>query len=143
MTRHIRNTRLESRAARAKLKPSGKPYFFGLGAGLHLGYRKGLAGGQWVARRYLGKGKYLNDTFAEADDLADANGAAVLNLTRRRSRRANGRLTRRSSSELQRWAPSSPSPALSGSTSPRVMRASASSSTSLPTRRSLRRRSQA
>ena len=45
MSKTIRNASLDSPAARAKLKPSGKPYWRAIDTGLHLGYRKGLNGG--------------------------------------------------------------------------------------------------
>jgi integrase len=69
---------LDSRAAREKLKPSGKPYFRPLELNLHLGYRKGKHGGKWVMRRYIGGEKYAVETVAAADDFADADGAEVL-----------------------------------------------------------------
>jgi hypothetical protein len=44
--RTVREKRLDSPAARAKLKASGKPYWRAIDTGLHLGYRKGLNGGK-------------------------------------------------------------------------------------------------
>jgi integrase len=81
MARHVRNPKLDSRTAREKLKPSGKPLYADLGNRLHLGYRKGKRGGSWVLRRYLGDEKYLVETIAEADDIADADGVNVLTYT--------------------------------------------------------------
>jgi len=80
VARHIRNPKIESRAARAKLRPSGRPTYFDLGGKLHLGYRRGKGAGRWVMRVYIGGEKYVTDTIAEADDLADANGVTVLNF---------------------------------------------------------------
>jgi integrase len=71
---------LESRSAREKLKPSGKPYYRALDPGLHLGYRKGKDGGKWVMRRYVGDGIYEVVTIATADDKADADGTAVFDF---------------------------------------------------------------
>jgi integrase len=48
--------------------------------GLHLGYRKGVAGGKWVMRWYTGDGNYKLETIGVADDLADADGVAVLDF---------------------------------------------------------------
>ncbi|MBI3700575.1 MAG: site-specific integrase [Afipia sp.] len=81
MARTVRDTNLETRTARAKLKVRGKPYFRLLEPGLHLGYRR-LAGGsgKWVTREYLGRSKYLTDTVGTADDFSDADGVAVLNF---------------------------------------------------------------
>ena len=80
MARHVRNPKIESRAARAKLKPSGKPTYFDLGGRLHLGWRRGKTAGRWVGRYYCGDERYLTATLAEADDLADANGRDVLDF---------------------------------------------------------------
>jgi integrase len=78
MARMVRDARLETRAAREKLKPSGKPYYRALDPGLHLGYRKGAAGGKWVIRWYVGGGAYKVETIAVADDKADAGDGEVV-----------------------------------------------------------------
>jgi integrase len=80
MPRTVRERRLDSPAARAKLKPSGKPYWRAIYTGLHLGYRKGLNGGRWVLRRYLGAGQYEVATVAIADDHSPADGASILDF---------------------------------------------------------------
>jgi integrase len=60
------------------LKANGKPYWRAIDPGLHIGYRKGKAGGKWVMRSYLGDGEYRVETIATADDSADADGVAIL-----------------------------------------------------------------
>ena len=80
MPRTVREKRLDSPAARAKLKASGKPYWRAIDTGLHLGYRKGLNGGRWVLRRYLGAGQYEVATVAIADDHSPADGASILDF---------------------------------------------------------------
>jgi hypothetical protein len=55
VSRTTREVNLSTRAARERLKPSGKPYYRSLDQGLHLGYRKGLRGAAWVTRRYVGE----------------------------------------------------------------------------------------
>ena len=81
MARRIKNSSLDTREARLRLKPRGKPYWGTLiGRGLHLGYRKGKTGGSWVVRRYLGHQSYEVETIAQADDKLDANGADILNF---------------------------------------------------------------
>ena len=80
MPRTVREKRLDSPAARAKLKHSGKPYWRAIDTGLHLGYRKGLNGGRWVCRRYLGAGQYEVATVAIADDHSPADGASILDF---------------------------------------------------------------
>ncbi len=80
MSKTVRERKLDSPAARAKLKASGKPYWRSIDPGLHLGYRKGLAGGKWVARRYLGDERYIVLTIGTADDHSPANDGTVLDF---------------------------------------------------------------
>jgi integrase len=80
MPRTVREKRLDSPAARAMLKYSGKPYWRAIDIGLHLGYRKGLNGGRWVLRRYLGDGNYAVETIAISDDHSPADGTSVLDF---------------------------------------------------------------
>jgi integrase len=80
MARTVRDANLETRTARGRLKPSGKPYYRAIDPGLHLGYRKGQAGGKWVMRWYVGDGEYEVETIGIADDGADADGVAVLDF---------------------------------------------------------------
>lgn len=82
MARTLRDSRLESRAARGALKPSGKPYYRSIDEGLHLGFRKGVRGaGKWVMRRYLSDGKYTVEVIGTADDNLDADGAEILTFS--------------------------------------------------------------
>ena len=80
MSKTVRERKFDSPAARAKLKYSGKPYWRSIDPGLHLGYRKGLAGGVWVLRRYLGNEKYKVETIGPADDHSPADGDTVLDF---------------------------------------------------------------
>lgn len=79
MPRSVRDAKLDSRAAREKLRARGKPYYRALDPGLHLGYRKlkGMAG-RWVVRHYVGVQSYQTKTIATADDFSTANGVDVL-----------------------------------------------------------------
>ena len=79
MARTVRDTKLESRAARERLKARGKPYWRELEPGCHLGYRR-LSGkaGRWCVRHYAGQQTYQVETIATADDYSDADGVAVL-----------------------------------------------------------------
>src|SRR5262245_63917946 len=78
MSKTLRERDIGSKTARAKLKPSGKPYWRSIDIGLHLGYRKGLRGGRWVMRRYCGNETYLVETIGTADDHQDADGREIL-----------------------------------------------------------------
>jgi integrase len=87
MARTIRDASLDSRAARIRLTPRGKPYYRQIEPGLHLGYRKprGRKGkpatsGQWVTRIYVGGQSYKVKKLGVADDFADADGHAILNF---------------------------------------------------------------
>lgn len=82
MAKRISNRDLDSRTARQKLKPSGKPYYCSISEKLHLGYRKGKSGGgKWVIRRYLGDEEYKVKTLeGVADDFAVADGERVLSF---------------------------------------------------------------
>jgi integrase len=81
MARTIRDTALETRAARGRLRASGKPYYRSLEPGLHLGYRKPLSGpGKWVARHYIGDQRYEVETIGIADDYSDADGVRIVSF---------------------------------------------------------------
>lgn len=80
VSKTVRERKLDSPAARAKLKHSGKPYWRAIDTGLHLGYRKGLNGGKWVLRRYLGKETYHVETIGAADDHSTADGIDTLDF---------------------------------------------------------------
>jgi integrase len=79
MARTLRDSKLETRAARERLNPRGKPYWKSLEEGLHVGYRR-LRGrpGRWVLRHYVGGQTYQVETIATADDYSDADGVAIL-----------------------------------------------------------------
>ena len=80
MSRRVRDAQLETRTARSKLKPRGKPYYRSIGPDIHLGYRKGDNAHRWVARTYLGNGAYSMQVIGDADDLLDADGETILNF---------------------------------------------------------------
>jgi len=79
MSRTPREVNLSTRAARERLKPSGKPYYRSLDQGLHLGYRKGVRGAAWVTRWYIGGEVYKVESLeGRPDDVLDADGVTVL-----------------------------------------------------------------
>ena len=83
MPRALRDARLETRTARARLILRHAPYWWFIHEGHHLGYRKGKSkgGGAWIARYYVGKnssGTYVKKVLGRADDTHDANGVTVL-----------------------------------------------------------------
>ncbi len=86
MARTLRDARLETRTARAALKPAGKPYYRAIDEGLHLGYRKGKTSGKWVMRRYIGGQSYAVRTLGAADDTIDADGETILSFAQAQAR---------------------------------------------------------
>jgi integrase len=80
VAKKVRERSLDTRAARDKLKVSGKPYYRSIGPELHLGYRKGKDARRWVVRRYAGDGQYMVETIGHTDDVADADGVNVLDF---------------------------------------------------------------
>ena len=86
MARKVRNSSLETRSARARLKTAHKPYYRLIEPGLHVGYRKNASGpGAWIVRRYTGNGNYTAENIRTADgalivadDFTEADGHAVL-----------------------------------------------------------------
>ena len=81
MARTIRDSNLETRTARSRLKSRGRPYYRSIEPGLHLGYRKPAKGaGKWVVRHYVGDEAYDVETVATADDFSDADGVAILDF---------------------------------------------------------------
>jgi integrase len=80
MARTVRDAALETRTARSRLKARGQPYYRGLEPGLHLGYRKPLAGaGKWLARCYA-DGAYSYHPIGIADDFSDADGDVIFSF---------------------------------------------------------------
>ena len=81
MPRAIKDTKLDTRTARAKLKARREPYWRAIGRGTHLGYRKGTTGGFWIARYRLREGgKYVFKSLAAADDTRNPNDGDVLDF---------------------------------------------------------------
>jgi integrase len=78
MARTARNSSLETRTARARLRIRRTPYFARIAKGLRLGYYRGAVAGSWVARCYRGAGVYATEALGIADDTLDADGVKVL-----------------------------------------------------------------
>jgi integrase len=77
MARTARNTSLETRTARARLRIRRTPYFAKIAKGLRLGYYRGSVSGSWIARCYRGAGVYATEALGIADDTLDADGVKV------------------------------------------------------------------
>ncbi|MBX9905516.1 MAG: site-specific integrase [Burkholderiales bacterium] len=80
MAQSARDSRLETRSARLRLKVKLRHYK-AIGSGLTLIYRRtGEGYGTWTAKLALPRGKYALRAIGAADDYQDANGADVLNF---------------------------------------------------------------
>ena len=78
MARTVRDARLETRAARQRLKRRHEPYWRSMDGGRHIGYRRGLKRASWVARYHTPKAGYLKKVLGVADDTDDADGEKIL-----------------------------------------------------------------
>ncbi len=82
MARLVRDSRLESREARLRLKMRQEPYWRLISEGVHLGYYRGNRGGMWHARvRSADNKRYVKSALAQADDYTEANGKSVLSFS--------------------------------------------------------------
>ncbi len=78
MSRQVLDSNLSTRTARNRLKARAKPYWRLIEHGRHIGYRRTPRGGTWVARLYLGSGKYAETRLGTADNITDADEVEVL-----------------------------------------------------------------
>src|SRR3954471_17283864 len=86
MARTVKDTNLSTRTARANLPPRKRPYYRLILQGLHLGYYRGARTGSWSARRFIGGGRYEETKLGTADDVADADGIAILTFSQAQER---------------------------------------------------------
>ena len=77
MARLPRDSRIETREARRRLKASKRAYWRQVTVGVFLGYAKGATRATWVARWREGAG-YREQRLGAADDAVDADGSVVL-----------------------------------------------------------------
>jgi hypothetical protein len=80
MPRRIRDSRLETRAGRLRLRLSKKPVFMSIGRGLSVGYRRNRTAGTWVFRQSDGKGGFQTRAIGYADDFNEANSEDILDF---------------------------------------------------------------
>jgi hypothetical protein len=80
MGRTVRDTNLETRAARGRLKVRLEPFWRATDRGAHLGYYRGARAGSWIARIYH-NGRYHKRDLGRADDVTDADGVHVLDYS--------------------------------------------------------------
>lgn len=82
MARTVRNPKIDSRSARAKLRVRREPYWAAIAPGRHLGYRRlGPHGGTWLAKqRDPETGARRHRALGAADDALD-EGEGILTYT--------------------------------------------------------------
>ena len=80
MARTVRNPKIDTRSARAKLAARREPYWTVLSAGCALGYRKGTKGGTWIARFRGDDGRQQYESLGAADDARDPDGLSVFSF---------------------------------------------------------------
>jgi integrase len=77
MARTVRNAKLDTRSARARLPAKKSGYWVPIARGFALGYRKGPKGSVWLARLIDSKGR-REAALGSADDALDADGERIL-----------------------------------------------------------------
>ena len=80
MARMLHDAKLDTRAARLRLRKRREPFWRSLSEGLAVGYRKGIKGGTWIARHYSAEHGRRYEAIGTADDVTDADGAHVLSF---------------------------------------------------------------
>jgi integrase len=64
----------------ARLKLTRGIHWRSIAPDIHLGYRRGVRGGTWLVRWYLGDQKYRHEAIGVADDVMKADGENVLDF---------------------------------------------------------------
>ncbi len=80
MGRAVSQAQITTRNARSKLPMSKTVRWRAVDRGAHLGYRKGIDGGTWVARFRRPDGTYTTEAIGKADDVLPADGGIVLDF---------------------------------------------------------------
>jgi integrase len=80
MARTIEDRKLDTRAARQRLKKRREPWWRSISEGLSIGYRKGATGGTWIARHYSPEHGRRYHSIGTSDDVVDADGVHVFSF---------------------------------------------------------------
>jgi integrase len=86
MARTVRNPKIDTRSARAKLPARREPYWTVVSQGCALGYRKGAKGGTWIARFRTDDGRQHYESLGAADDARDPDGLSVFGFAQAQER---------------------------------------------------------
>jgi integrase len=80
MARTVRNPKIDTRSARARLPARREPYWTVISEGCALGYRRGAKGGTWIGRFRDEEGRQHYEALGAADDARDADGLTVFSF---------------------------------------------------------------
>jgi hypothetical protein len=86
MARTVRNPKIDTRSARAKLPARREPHWIMLSQGCALGYHKGAKGGTWIARFRDDDGRQHYEAIGAADDARDPDGLSVFGFAQAQER---------------------------------------------------------
>lgn len=87
MARTVRNSKIDTRSARAKLAIRREPYWTVISGGCAIGYRRGAKAGTWIARFRDGEaGKQHYEALGAADDACDADGLTCFSFSQAQER---------------------------------------------------------
>jgi hypothetical protein len=81
MARTVRNPKIDTRSARARLSERREPYWTVVSEGCALGYRRGAKGGTWIARFRDENGRQHYEALGAADDARDPDGLTVFSFS--------------------------------------------------------------
>ena len=85
MARSVRNSKIDTRSARARLTARRNPYWSSISPGFAVGYRKGAKWGVWAAK-YVRSDFRRETTIGPADDAVDADGETVFDYRQAQDR---------------------------------------------------------
>lgn len=80
MAKTVRDSKLENRTLRVKLKTQREPHWKSIGQGVHIGYYKGTTTASWQVRYRNSHKKYIYETLGLADDVMDSDGQKILSF---------------------------------------------------------------
>ena len=86
MARNVRNPKIDTRSARAKLSARREPYWTVITEGCALGSRRGTKGGTWIARFRDDSGHQHYAALGAADDARDPDGLTVFSFPQAQAR---------------------------------------------------------
>jgi hypothetical protein len=88
MARTVRNAKLDTRSARAKLSAKKSGYWVPIARGFALGYRRGPKGRVWLVRLIDSNGR-REATLGPADDALDPDGERILDYGQAQAKARN------------------------------------------------------